>query len=72
MLKLIVPEMTCGHCASAITRAVAGVDSKATVDVDLERHLVSVASGESADAIRAAVEDAGYAVDDLIQESRSD
>jgi len=56
-----VPGMSCGHCKSAVEQevgSVAGVDS---VDVDLETKLV-VVRGErlSDDALRAAIDEAGY------------
>ncbi|WP_144223816.1 heavy-metal-associated domain-containing protein [Mesorhizobium amorphae] len=42
MLNLKVPEMTCGHCASTVEKAVKGVDPKAKVTVDLGASTVSV------------------------------
>lgn len=53
MLELTVPDMTCGHCMSVITRAVGDIDSAAKLSFDLPSHKVSVASVASADAIRA-------------------
>ena len=59
-----VPDMSCGHCKSAVTAevsAVAGVDS---VEIDLETKLVRV-RGERLDAarIRAPIDAAGYEAD---------
>jgi copper chaperone len=66
--KLIysVPGVSCEHCRGSITRevgAVAGVDS---VIVDLEEKVVTV-RGEGVDdtAIRAAIDEAGYDVDEV-------
>lgn len=60
MTTFRIPDMTCGHCASTIARAVASVDKNARVEVSIAQKLVSVASaapeGELADAIR----EAGY------------
>lgn len=67
MLKLTVPEMTCGHCEGVITRAIAEIDSKATVDIDLRHHVVSVNSDAPDDEIRAAIKHAGYAVGDVLE-----
>lgn len=35
MIELHVDGMTCGHCVSAVTRAVKSVDPQANVQVDL-------------------------------------
>ncbi|HEC09788.1 MAG TPA: heavy-metal-associated domain-containing protein [Acidimicrobiales bacterium] len=57
-----VPAMTCGHCKSSIETEVGGLADVATVEVDLEAKKVTVV-GEAADeAIRAAIDDAGFDV----------
>ena len=48
MLKLNVPDMTCGHCAGTVTKVVQSVDSQASVTVDLPSRTVSI--GPDADA----------------------
>lgn len=61
MLAFRVDDMTCGHCASAITRAVRAVDSGAKVVVDLAAHRVSVEPTEAdAEELRTAIAEAGY------------
>jgi len=63
--EFLVTGMTCGHCVSSVTEevgAIAGVDS---VEVVLKkggasRVTVSSAGPVDADAVRAAVEEAGY------------
>jgi len=62
MLTLEVKGMTCGHCANAVTRALKDVDPKAEVRVDLEAGRVQVETSASAEAIAAAVTEAGYEV----------
>ncbi|WP_343549194.1 cation transporter [Ralstonia sp.] len=57
-----VTGMSCGHCVSAVTRAVQQVDAGANVQVDLDKQTVAVTSGASADAVKAAIEHAGYPV----------
>jgi len=57
-----VTGMSCGHCVSAVTRAVQQVDAGANVQVDLDKQTVAVISGASADAVKAAIEQAGYPV----------
>ena len=62
MLTLRVDDMTCGHCASSISKAVHSVEPGATVEVDLAQHLVRVGAGEAAaPSVIAAIRDAGYA-----------
>ena len=59
----VVPEMSCGHCESAIRAAVSAVPGVESVTVDLESKRVDV-RGEGLDdvAIRAAIDEAGYDV----------
>lgn len=58
-----VPDISCGHCAAAITREVQTIAGVASVDVDVEAKTVTV-SGERLDAaaIVAAIDEAGYEV----------
>lgn len=61
MIAFQVNDMTCGHCASVITKALKDVDSAAKVTIDLEHHMVSVIPAEATiDDIRDAIIDAGY------------
>ncbi|WP_338139996.1 heavy-metal-associated domain-containing protein [Roseateles puraquae] len=56
-----VADMTCGHCVSAITKAVQAVDANARVEVDLAQHAVRIDGARvDADALAAAITDAGY------------
>lgn len=61
MIQFQVDDMTCGHCASTITRTVQGLDAGAKVTVDLGAHLVTVDGAQaSAQALQAAIADAGF------------
>lgn len=61
MLTFQVNDMTCGHCASAITRAVKAVDPVARVDIDLKAHRVHVESTAADPAeVAEAIQEAGY------------
>lgn len=60
MLKLTVPDMNCGHCVSAVTKALKGVDAAAEIAVDLDTKLVTVRSDASGEALAAALSKAGY------------
>ncbi|WP_019995540.1 heavy-metal-associated domain-containing protein [Aureimonas ureilytica] len=61
MLKLNVQDMSCGHCAASVTKAVKAVDPSADVRVDLGSKLVTVETTVAPDAIRSAIGEAGYA-----------
>jgi copper chaperone len=57
-----VTGMTCGHCVSAVTEEVTQVPGVTTVDVDLASGRLTVTSDAPVDddAVRAAVDEAGY------------
>ena len=59
-----VVGMTCGHCVDAVTEEVSAVPRVTAVDVDLASGGLTVSSTEPVDddAVRAAVEEAGYQV----------
>lgn len=57
---LSVPDMSCGHCRSAVEEAVTAVDAGATLRFDQEARRVDIATSASAEAIIAALDDAGY------------
>jgi copper chaperone len=58
-----VPGMHCGHCEAAVTKELSGLAGVASVTVDLDSKLVTVA-GDGLDdtALRAAIDEAGYEV----------
>lgn len=61
MFTYQVNDMTCGHCVSAITKAVLAIDNGAKVDVDLAEHIVRIESANAADdTLRQAIQAAGY------------
>jgi copper chaperone len=60
MLKLKVPDMTCGHCAAAVAKAVKEVDTNAAVNIDLPNKTVVVEGASEPVLIRKALEQAGY------------
>ncbi|HEU4808761.1 MAG TPA: cation transporter [Homoserinimonas sp.] len=62
-----VTGMTCGHCVSSVTEELSALDGVESVDVQLNVggvSTVTVASASPLDpaAIRAAVDEAGYAL----------
>ena len=57
-----VTGMTCGHCVASVTEEVSEIDGVEDVAVDLATGAVTVTSTTPLedDAVRAAVEEAGY------------
>jgi copper chaperone len=62
MLHLKVSGMTCGHCVSAVSRAVRAVPGAEDVAVDLDRGEVTVQGNPDPSAVRAAIAEEGYEV----------
>ncbi|MGY1837611.1 heavy-metal-associated domain-containing protein [Blastococcus sp. SYSU DS0510] len=59
-----VVGMTCGHCVSSVTEEVTQVPGVTDVNVDLASGGLTVTSDSTVDddAVRAAVEEAGYQI----------
>jgi len=59
-----VVGMTCSHCVAAVTEEVGALPGVTSVDVDLPSGGLTVTSSDPVDedAVRAAVEEAGYEV----------
>lgn len=56
-----VDDMTCGHCASTITKALKEADRNARVTIDLVQHLVMVEPTEAdSQELSDAITEAGY------------
>ncbi|WP_077035323.1 heavy-metal-associated domain-containing protein [Pelomonas sp. KK5] len=56
-----VPDISCGHCARAITEAVKALDPDARVDVDLASKRVSIDGSFLAESrLAEALREAGY------------
>ena len=62
-LSYSVPGVSCEHCRTAITAEVTRVPGVESVEVDLEaRRVVVAGEGVDGDAVRAAIDEAGYDV----------
>lgn len=59
---VIVSGMTCGHCAASVGEEVGALAGVTDVDVDVASGRVTISSSApiEADAIRGAIEEAGY------------
>ena len=60
MIELTVNDMTCGHCASTIARAVRDVDADGKCDVDIRAKRVRITSAHPAVEFVSAIQEAGY------------
>jgi len=62
MISFQVNDMTCGHCVSAITKALKAADAAATVRFDLAAHRMDIEPGKAdAAELSQAIKQAGYA-----------
>jgi copper chaperone len=55
-----VPDMTCGHCEGTIRKWLGHVPGVDTIDVDRSKRNVIVTGAATADALKAAIERAGF------------
>lgn len=62
MIQFNVEGMSCQHCVAAVTRSIQEIDAAAQVQVDLEHGRVVVVSSETIDALKEAIDEAGYTV----------
>jgi copper ion binding protein len=60
--KYLVKGMTCGHCVNSVSTEVGAIPGVNDVTVDLAAGEVTVSSAQPVDvqAVRAAVDEAGY------------
>jgi copper chaperone len=59
-MEFKVPDMSCGHCTSAIEKSVKSADPAAQVACDIAARTVRIDSALSADQLAAALKSAGY------------
>lgn len=62
MTEFQVQGMSCQHCVAAVTRSIQEIDPSAQVRVDLENGKVAVDSTQPEQALKDAIDDAGYTV----------
>lgn len=59
-MEFIIPDMTCGGCAGAVTRAVTQLDPAATLEVDVAVKTVRITSTLPAQRLVETIEAAGF------------
>lgn len=62
MLELTVDGMTCGHCASHVTKAIKNINPVAKVHVDLPTRQVLIEGEVNLDEVSAVLAEEGYTV----------
>ena len=65
MFELNVPDMTCGHCASTINKAVKELDPAARLEFALGEHRVRIASSATREELIAALAEVGYSAEEI-------
>lgn len=60
MIELNLPDMSCGHCASIVTRTCKLVDPAAKVEVDLSAKQVKIESNQDRQEFAEALTEASY------------
>ena len=60
MLRLYIPNMTCGGCARSVTRALQGIDADASIETNPAAHEVCVVTTAGEGDLLTALSDAGF------------
>jgi copper chaperone len=60
MIRLSIPDMSCGHCVEAVTQAVKKADPDATLNIDLGGRTAAIETRTPSETLAAAIEQAGY------------
>jgi copper chaperone len=64
-IALQISGMSCGHCLSAVSRALAALSNVETISVRIGRADIRVQDPVFVDAAKTAIEDAGYRVESV-------
>ncbi len=60
MHHFTLPDMSCGHCVTAITEALQAVDAQASIAIDRDRKTADVDSTLPREVLATALAEAGY------------
>ena len=59
-MRFSVPDMSCGHCRSSITKALASLDPSAQVAIDGEGRTIEVSTDRRPEEVQHALRQVGY------------
>lgn len=59
-MKFHVPNMSCDHCTTAITKGIASLDPSAEITADLDARTVDVTTEQPDEMVIGAIKAAGY------------
>ena len=59
-MEFDIPDMSCGHCANAITQALKQLDASASISIDLPAKKITVQTTEDRQAVADVLTEAGY------------
>lgn len=62
MYEFDIPDMSCGHCVSTVSKAIKTADPDAVANIDLMKRKATVDSKADPAVFRIALEQAGYPV----------
>jgi copper chaperone len=60
MIRLHIPDMSCGHCTGVITKTVKGLDPNANLEFNMDGRVATIESSQPEATLLAALEAAGY------------
>lgn len=60
MIKLRIPDMSCGHCVATVEGAVRTVDPEARFTADLAARTATIVAAADGERLREAIRAAGY------------
>lgn len=60
MIKLSIPDMSCGHCAGVITKTVKQLDGAAVIAFDMPARTAELTTSAAQEEVVAALAEAGY------------
>ncbi|CUI05691.1 heavy-metal-associated domain-containing protein [Massilia antarctica] len=60
MIKLSIPDMSCGHCAGVITKTVKELDQDAVIAFDMPARTVELNTTAAQERIVTSLANAGY------------
>ena len=59
-MEFNIPDMSCGHCAGVITKAIQQLDADAMISIDLPAKKVTVETAHERKTVAEALAEAGY------------